>query len=780
MLHHGAGRDRQRGQILILFTLVVIVIFGFTAIVIDLGMLRNNRQSLANALDAGALAGGTLLPVDGAGGTGPAAVAAITARINREIQATYPGLRTPQDYQIAYRCLIGTDGSGQPAIARDIPAVCNPRNALGHAPVASDFIGAGKTRSSICDPARGDRCNAVVINGAVTNAFTFGRAVGVNQGSTGVVVSAACNGPCGEPPFAPLDVAVIIDRTGSMAGDEANLRNATRTILATYDPNTQHIALGALGPSSLNATCNGTPAGRIGIPLEILDDPGPQPPNLEQDTSSSTTNNSLAIARPGNANLAGQLLVAGIAVDNATTSINAPTGWTQIRRTDHGTNGANVAVISYYKVATAAEPSSYTWTFGANRRAAGGIMRYSGAATSNPIVASSGNTGNNDDLRASSITAVNDTALVAFYGSDSNTDIDVEDMDGEAFEAGPGGSGPTIAGQYDEDGSGGTGVRDAQADDDAPWAAQLIGIAPGPYTPVVQEYGTDVDADIDKWMLQGLTGRSGPFGAPDVDEAYSTGGTINNSSRLARVIDCVTDEDNLSGTGTNLATPMRMATEWLRDNARPGVKQGIIFESDGTPNYNGESGDPLNYRCDTAIQAAQEAKDAGIEVFTIGFDIAGERCPESSKLATTAMAEMATGPILNGTNCNTAENQDGDHFFCEPGGSDLSAVFQAAAVQLAGIRSHLVAIYPAPYVTSIGPASGNAAGGNTITITGSGFTGATRVQFGGAPSTSFTVASDTSITARVPPGSSGQTVHVRVTSPGGTSPTVTGDQYRYN
>ena len=56
---------KERGQVAVLFTMVLVVIMGITALVVDLGVLRNNRQSLANAMDAGAQAGGTLMPVDG-------------------------------------------------------------------------------------------------------------------------------------------------------------------------------------------------------------------------------------------------------------------------------------------------------------------------------------------------------------------------------------------------------------------------------------------------------------------------------------------------------------------------------------------------------------------------------------------------------------------------------------------------------------------------------------------------------------------------------------------
>lgn len=54
-------------------------------------------------------------------------------------------------------------------------------------------------------------------------------------------------------------------------------------------------------------------------------------------------------------------------------------------------------------------------------------------------------------------------------------------------------------------------------------------------------------------------------------------------------------------------------------------------------------------------------------------------------------------------------------------------------------------------VTSIIPDLGGCAGGDTLTIEGSGFTGATAVAFGGQPANSFTVNSDTVIHATTPP-----------------------------
>ncbi|AUH39082.1 IPT/TIG domain-containing protein [Streptomyces sp. CMB-StM0423] len=73
-----------------------------------------------------------------------------------------------------------------------------------------------------------------------------------------------------------------------------------------------------------------------------------------------------------------------------------------------------------------------------------------------------------------------------------------------------------------------------------------------------------------------------------------------------------------------------------------------------------------------------------------------------------------------------------------------------------------------PQVTGVTPASGPTAGGTTVILTGTGFTGATAVGFAGAPATSFLVNSATQITAVTPAGAAGAAV-VTVTAPGGTS-----------
>ena len=88
----------------------------------------------------------------------------------------------------------------------------------------------------------------------------------------------------------------------------------------------------------------------------------------------------------------------------------------------------------------------------------------------------------------------------------------------------------------------------------------------------------------------------------------------------------------------------------------------------------------------------------------------------------------------------------------------------------------------APTITSISPSSGSTSGGLSILITGTNFSGVSSVTFGGTKAQSFTVNSETQITAVTPVKSSG-VANVQVTTAGGiatsplaftyTAPTIT-------
>ena len=82
-------------------------------------------------------------------------------------------------------------------------------------------------------------------------------------------------------------------------------------------------------------------------------------------------------------------------------------------------------------------------------------------------------------------------------------------------------------------------------------------------------------------------------------------------------------------------------------------------------------------------------------------------------------------------------------------------------------------------ITGISPTVGSTLGGTSVVITGSGFTGATAVKFGATNATSFTVNSDTQITATAP-ATAASTVDITVVNAGLTSATSSADQFTYS
>ncbi|MCK9580036.1 MAG: IPT/TIG domain-containing protein [Methanoregula sp.] len=85
---------------------------------------------------------------------------------------------------------------------------------------------------------------------------------------------------------------------------------------------------------------------------------------------------------------------------------------------------------------------------------------------------------------------------------------------------------------------------------------------------------------------------------------------------------------------------------------------------------------------------------------------------------------------------------------------------------------------PVPAITSVSPVSGPVAGSTTVILTGTGFTGATDVQFDTASGTGLTVNSDTQITIISPAHAAGM-INITVTTPGGTSTAVPGNGFYY-
>ena len=84
-----------------------------------------------------------------------------------------------------------------------------------------------------------------------------------------------------------------------------------------------------------------------------------------------------------------------------------------------------------------------------------------------------------------------------------------------------------------------------------------------------------------------------------------------------------------------------------------------------------------------------------------------------------------------------------------------------------------------PTVGSLIPAAGPIAGGNSVTINGTGFVSGAGVNFGATASATVTFVSATQLKAVAPAHAAG-IVDVTVTTPGGTSAIVAADHYTYD
>jgi hypothetical protein len=111
----------------------------------------------------------------------------------------------------------------------------------------------------------------------------------------------------------------------------------------------------------------------------------------------------------------------------------------------------------------------------------------------------------------------------------------------------------------------------------------------------------------------------------------------------------------------------------------------------------------------------------------------------------------------------------------------LVGIGTAVTISISGLSAqpaHASAPSRPPRVSVVSSRAGGTAGGNTVTVTGSGFTRVTRVLFGSTASRRVHTVSTTRLTALVPPRSAG-VINVRVSAAHGTSAISTSDRYAY-
>jgi alpha-tubulin suppressor-like RCC1 family protein len=226
-----------------------------------------------------------------------------------------------------------------------------------------------------------------------------------------------------------------------------------------------------------------------------------------------------------------------------------------------------------------------------------------------------------------------------------------------------------------------------------------------------------------------------------------------------------TDGELGDGTQTERHTPVQVHgvgdSGFLSGVAEIGMAghHGMAIKADGTfydwgRNSNGQLGD----------NKAANPEKTPVQVFGVGgsgFLTAGEA-------------------IVGGDHFNLAVRSDGTlAAWGEGGGGQLGdggGVERDTPVKVDQTSGLTAVPGPCLQVSGVSPASASCTGGAQVTITGSGYEGATQVTFGSTPATAFTVSNDLGLTATSPPGSAGR-VDIRVTTPRGTSAPVAADGF---
>lgn len=123
----------------------------------------------------------------------------------------------------------------------------------------------------------------------------------------------------------------------------------------------------------------------------------------------------LTVARPGTT-VENDVMVAAIGVSANTPTITAPAGWTLVRQMNNTAANANSLAI-FIKVATAAEPFSYSWTLSSSAGSVGGIQTYYNVDISNPVDAENGQSTASSLTHTAPVinTTVANTLLVGHY-----------------------------------------------------------------------------------------------------------------------------------------------------------------------------------------------------------------------------------------------------------------------------------------------------------------------------------------------------------------------------
>jgi hypothetical protein len=640
MTNRQVSSARDTGQALIMFVLCLVVVIGFTSLALDIGLFYHERQNVQNAVDAAALAGAQELPDQG---TNAQSIAEKWA-LSNDSDLDAAGL------DVSFRCIIGDrDGNNVPDWS-DVPVVCNPGAG------AQFTCTSNKICWSKCDfSAPSNKCNTIVVGADKDVPFYFSPVLSTlgngdkcfhDECNTGTIRGAACRGACGGPPSEPLDVVLVIDRTYSLCTNSST-------------------PCSGAGLANLNAIKDGARAvlqmynpSLQHVALVVL--PKSNPFNdCTSVTSNSAAGNWLITPFNSNYNVNGVLNSGSELVSNVNCLQMATNYGTQ---TDLG----NPMIAASNHLQTNGRPGV--------KKA---IIFLTDGAANQPQFSTPG-------------------ASTGYMSCTAQAAVATGDLNG--FEVNPS-NGCTDGAGSAADMNSGTTTSTSCTDG-------------GKDRHVFQDYNINVPAGAN---ITGITVRLDAW-------ADSSSGTRRLCAELSWdggvTWTAPQETDNLPTSSSSSDTLGSNSEEWGRAWTPADFTNGnfrLRLTSVGSSNsrdffldwaavnvHYQDPGIPLG-SCHFAAQQAEAGKNAGIEVFTIGFGVEGETCrydngsPYKDAIAPDLLADMATDSKNDKGNCSNAanvaaENADGDHFLCEAKGGDLESIFKQAAEQLAQ-GSKMVPVY---------------------------------------------------------------------------------------
>jgi hypothetical protein len=207
--------------------------------------------------------------------------------------------------------------------------------------------------------------------------------------------------------------------------------------------------------------------------------------------------------------------------------------------------------------------------------------------------------------------------------------------------------------------------------------------------------------------------------------------------------------------GANLASPVTGAiVRWRMQDAAGGPFFLRVLRPNGSGAY-------------TAVGTSNPAtpSGSGLQTFTANLPVhAGDL--------------IGVDPTSGTDKVGVAEAAGASYGFVFPPPFDNATVAPSGTVSGKEILVS-AEVQPAPAITAIEPDFGPVAGGTSVTITGTDLNAASAVKFGDVPAASFTVESETKITAVAPPSKVVGPVDVTATTLAGTSPIVSADRFYY-